>query len=238
MRPDSFSCQRNAGMSQLVPSSSPAWLAPVWLERSHSQPISLWLPDSIQRAIVGACPSLIAARRTCSPRPSISNRITPGTSVRFSARAWRARLRTTRRLRASPSKSSSDTSVVETSASTAAISRSVPNAGALPVAHQNDSATTPALIASEARPNVISVSGNATRISTGQMKALTSEIASTTSTASPNPIRWTPPSTSLSATRTSASTPTRTSQRTSTPARCRVRARHVRPTARHRTRRR
>ncbi len=65
-------------MSSLLPSSSPAWLAPVWEERSHSQGTIRWLPSSSQRAIVGACPSLRALRRTGSARPSISNRITPG----------------------------------------------------------------------------------------------------------------------------------------------------------------
>jgi hypothetical protein len=38
--PVSFSYQRKAGMSSFDPSSSPAWLAPVCEERSHSQPIS------------------------------------------------------------------------------------------------------------------------------------------------------------------------------------------------------
>ena len=40
---------------------------------------------SSHRAIVGACPSLSARRSTGSARPSISNRITPGTSVRFAS---------------------------------------------------------------------------------------------------------------------------------------------------------
>ena len=56
--PVSFSYQRKAGMSSLLPSSSPAWLAPVWEERSHSQGTIRWVPRSSQRAIVGACPSL------------------------------------------------------------------------------------------------------------------------------------------------------------------------------------
>ena len=58
MRPVSFSYQRKAGMSWLLPSSSPAWLAPVCEERSHSQGTIRWLPSSSQRAIVGAWPSL------------------------------------------------------------------------------------------------------------------------------------------------------------------------------------
>ena len=36
MRPFSFSTQRKAGMSSLEPSRIPAWLAPVWDERSVS----------------------------------------------------------------------------------------------------------------------------------------------------------------------------------------------------------
>ncbi len=83
VRPLSFSYQRKAGMSSLLPSSSPAWLAPVWEERSHSQGTIRWLPSSSQRAIVGACPSRSARCSTGSARPSISNRITPGTSVRL-----------------------------------------------------------------------------------------------------------------------------------------------------------
>jgi hypothetical protein len=35
-RPVSFSTQRNAGMSSLEPRRMPAWLAPVWDERSVS----------------------------------------------------------------------------------------------------------------------------------------------------------------------------------------------------------
>ena len=82
--------------------------------------------------------------------------------------------------------SSSETRVVETSASTAAITRSTPKDGALPVIHQSASATTPALIASEARPNVMIVSGRAKRISVGHRNALKTEIASATSSASAN----------------------------------------------------
>ena len=37
----SFSTQRKAGMSSLEPSRMPAWLAPVWEERSVSHSLSL-----------------------------------------------------------------------------------------------------------------------------------------------------------------------------------------------------
>ena len=119
------SCCRAAGR--------PGW-RPSGEERSHSQPISLWLPASSQRAIVGTCPSRIASRSTPSPRPSISNRITPGTSVRFSRRARaRARRRTTRRLRASPSTSSSGASERRDEREHRTRSRGPsPNDGALP----------------------------------------------------------------------------------------------------------
>jgi hypothetical protein len=43
VRPLSFSYQRKAGMSWLLPRSRPAWLAPVWEERSHSQGMTWWL---------------------------------------------------------------------------------------------------------------------------------------------------------------------------------------------------
>ena len=38
--PVSFSTQRNAGMSSFDPSRIPAWLAPVWDDRSGSHPVS------------------------------------------------------------------------------------------------------------------------------------------------------------------------------------------------------
>ena len=95
--PRSFSYQRKAGMFSLLPSSRPAWLAPVWLERSHSQPTIRWLPSASQRAIVGTWPESTASRRTCSPSPSISKKITPGTSVSLAPRDLRIRRRTTRR---------------------------------------------------------------------------------------------------------------------------------------------
>ena len=59
----------------------PAWLALVWDDRSHSQPESWWLPSSSQRDIVGAWPLRIALSSTGFARPSISMKITPGTSV-------------------------------------------------------------------------------------------------------------------------------------------------------------
>ena len=88
--PVSFSTQRKAGMSSFEPSRIPAWLAPVWEERSGSHSVSRWVPSAIQRAIVGALPSRIARRRTGSASPSISRKRMPGTSV-WAPPPWRLR---------------------------------------------------------------------------------------------------------------------------------------------------
>ena len=72
MRPDSFSTQRNAGMSSLEPSSRPAWEAPVCDERSVSHSESVCEPEATQRAISGACPSRMARCSTGRASPSIS----------------------------------------------------------------------------------------------------------------------------------------------------------------------
>ena len=92
--PRSFSNQRKAGMSSLVPCSSPAWLAPVWLDQSHSHGIRRWLPSSSQRVRLGACPLRIARWSTSWARPSISRKSTPGTSVGATP-SLRAAFRTT-----------------------------------------------------------------------------------------------------------------------------------------------
>jgi hypothetical protein len=96
IRPDSFSTQRNAGMSSFEPSRMPAWLAPVCDERSVSHSTRAWLPSASQRAIVGVTPSRIARRSTGSARPSISRKMMPGTSVRIGSAVLRAMRRATR----------------------------------------------------------------------------------------------------------------------------------------------
>ena len=68
----SFSTHRNAGMSSFEPSRIPAWLAPVWEERSGSHSTMLCVSAASQRAMFGAFPSRIARRRTGSASPSIS----------------------------------------------------------------------------------------------------------------------------------------------------------------------
>ncbi len=79
--PVSFSTQRNAGMSWFEPSRMPAWLAPVWDERSVSHSTSRWVPSASQRAISGALPSRIARRSTGRASPSISRNTMPGIEV-------------------------------------------------------------------------------------------------------------------------------------------------------------
>ncbi|MDY5614891.1 MAG: hypothetical protein SPF27_06290 [Methanobrevibacter boviskoreani] len=49
----SFSTQRYATMSLLFPCSIPAWLAPVWLDKSVSHLLTLWLPLSSHPLSVG-----------------------------------------------------------------------------------------------------------------------------------------------------------------------------------------
>ena len=58
--PVSFSTHRNAGMFSFDPSRMPAWLAPVWEERSGSHSASRYPPSATQRAMFGALPSRIA----------------------------------------------------------------------------------------------------------------------------------------------------------------------------------
>ena len=72
MVPVSFSTHRNAGIPSFDPSRMPAWLAPVWEERSVSHSVSRCEPSLAQRAMFGALPSAIARRSTGSPSPSIS----------------------------------------------------------------------------------------------------------------------------------------------------------------------
>ena len=94
--PVSFSTQRNAGMSSFEPSRIPAWLAPVWEERSGSHSRRRCVPSASQRAMFGALPSRIARRRTGSASPSISRKMIPGASVRV-APPWRFAMRWTTR---------------------------------------------------------------------------------------------------------------------------------------------
>ena len=69
-------------MSSFEPSRIPAWLAPVWDERSVSHSVRRCVSSASQRAMVGALPSRIARRRMGRASPSISRNRIPGTSVR------------------------------------------------------------------------------------------------------------------------------------------------------------
>ena len=68
-------------MSSFEPSRIPAWLAPVWEERSVSHSSKRCESSASQRAIVGALPSRIARWSTGLARPSISRNTIPGASV-------------------------------------------------------------------------------------------------------------------------------------------------------------
>ncbi len=67
----------------LFPSRMPVCMAPVWLVKSVSQPVTRCVPLSSQRLRFGIKPSSMARRKICSPRPSISRNMNPGTSVRM-----------------------------------------------------------------------------------------------------------------------------------------------------------
>lgn len=81
IRPVARSYQRKAGIFALFPCKMPAWLAPVWDDRSHSHPTIRCDPDRSQRDRVGMKPSRMARRSVGSESPSISKKSTPGTSV-------------------------------------------------------------------------------------------------------------------------------------------------------------
>ena len=68
-------------MSSFEPRRIPAWLAPVWDERSGSHSTRRCFPDETHDAIVVAFPSRIARRSTGSASPSISRKMIPGMSV-------------------------------------------------------------------------------------------------------------------------------------------------------------
>ena len=122
VRPVSFSYQRKAGMSKLLPCRMPGWLAPVCDDRSHSQGTRRWVPDRIQRAIIGMWPLRSARRSVAWASPSISRKITPGTSVRAWSGARRIVRSTTRRWKESSSSiaSSADSIVVNAASSSVA----------------------------------------------------------------------------------------------------------------------
>ena len=115
-----------------------------------------------------------ARRRTGSARPSISNRITPGTSVRSASRTRRARRLTTRSWRASSSMLRAGASRVRLSERKKAAAIASRKPGAEPSTSLIEIETIAAFSTSEPRPKVRTVSGNRTRISAGQRRALSS----------------------------------------------------------------
>lgn len=97
IRPVSFSTQRNAGMPSLEPSRIPAWLAPVWEERSVSHSVRSYPSSASQRARFGALPLRIANWSTGSARPSISSMISPGSELSICV-PWRLATRRVTRI--------------------------------------------------------------------------------------------------------------------------------------------
>jgi hypothetical protein len=188
-RPVSFSHQRNAGMSSLLPCRSPAWQAPVCDDQSVSQRSRRCVPSRSQRAMTGALPSRSARRRTSCARPSISRKTIPGTSLTIAParRAWR---RTTLRCHVSSSSMARSDAVT-----VVMIAR--PMATATPAPQLVISA--PGLIAAAiatsaplstiaARPSVTTLSGSARRLSVGHSSALRAAAMSAVTSAPTAPL--------------------------------------------------
>src|SRR5215217_2662234 len=205
--PRSFSHQRNAGMSSLLPCRRPAWQAPVCDDQSVSQRTQRWLPSRSQRASVGALPSRMARRRTSCARPSISRKITPGTSVSVRSPRRRACLRTMLRYHDSSS------SMARSEASSV-VSSAMPSATATPVQTSLISApgtrsiaknTSIPLSTSVARPSVSTLSGRARRASSGHTTAFRTPTAATAASPAPGRSSSKPGSTADSTRSASAS---------------------------------
>jgi hypothetical protein len=194
VRPVSRSYQRKAGMFSLLPSSSPAWLALVCDDRSHSHSISRWPPVRSQRASVGAYPSRSARRRTSLDSPSISRNRTPGTSdtsISPRRRSWR----TVRRWRAIASSSTPNTPASTRLAAVNATTSTI-------VSYSHTCSSTVTLTAAvtsmvlrtrPASPSVHTLSTSVTRESTGQTTALIAMISAAVSSGEPEPRRAPPP---------------------------------------------
>ena len=104
-------------MSSFEPRRMPAWLDPVWDEKSVSHSSSRCVPSATHRASSGVLPSRIDRRRTGAASPSISRNSSPGTSVRTCSPERRATRSTTRSAKTSssftPKKTMSATSTPE-----------------------------------------------------------------------------------------------------------------------------
>ena len=79
-RPSSRSNHRNAGMPSLLPCSSPAWLTGVVDGTRAVHSVQVWLPDRIQRLIVGMLPARISFSSNGAGTPSSWTNTTPGMS--------------------------------------------------------------------------------------------------------------------------------------------------------------
>ena len=182
-------------MSTFDPRRMPAWLAPVWDERSVSQPLSAYPSSVSQLAICGALPSRIARRRTGRARPSISRNTTPGASVRTGVPVRRAMRWTTR----NENSLSSSTPATTSSTSVTAEARKATSS-----AHQNPSMLIrPSVRLSAARSMSASstriernpktsVSGSRIAAMIGGRIALSAAITAATRSAAQNPLTCAP----------------------------------------------
>ena len=180
--PVSFSTQRNAGMSSFEPSRIPAWLAPVWEERSVSHSVRRCVSSASQRAMVGALPSRIARRRMGSASPSISRNRIPGTSVRAMMPCRRA-IRCAMRIAEVSSEPRRTASTRLTAATTSEASRAQPKPSTLSIPSVRSSARSrmPASANSTSRKPRTSVSGNRRAASSGGMIAFSAAVIAATS---------------------------------------------------------
>jgi hypothetical protein len=147
-----------------------------------------------------------------SASPSISNRITPGTSVRFSSRTLLARRRTILSWRASSSKLNAGPSTISARESRNDAASASRKLGVAPSTISSASITRPALSASDASPKVTTVRGSTIRITIGHSTTVSSDIIPVASSAArklvsskPGRIRTT--SQKTSATETQSSSP-------------------------------
>lgn len=187
--PVSFSYQRNAGTSSLLPWRMASWLAPVWLLQSVVHGTRRWLPSSHSATVSIAgrrrrplrVPGRTASRSTSCPTPSSWTKTKPGSrvpsarSVSFPAPLRRPARRARRRPYAASSRMASVVLVADEAADiTAAITTAV--AGAMSPCQsgvkRSASSSSEPLRKNTSRPSTSAGTSSTARTSTGQTSAL------------------------------------------------------------------
>ncbi len=195
-------------MSSLLPCSSPAWQAPVCEDQSVSQPVRRCDPARSQCDIVGALPSRSARTSTSWARPSISSSSSPGLSSSLPGAVRRALRSTTLRYQ-KPSSSIARAPVAAVFAIVRqiVITSAPPNDETCSPRFSSESPhTTAAFTSSTPNPSVSTVSGSATRSSSGHTSAFTRATRATTHKAAPKLFSVTPDTSSATIVRVTAET--------------------------------